>query len=61
MGTLIPAVLRFGTPSEVKAHIHQVLKGVDLKKGFIFQVPPPIGTPMENVQKVMEVVREYWR
>ncbi|MHB0999727.1 MAG: uroporphyrinogen decarboxylase family protein [Armatimonadota bacterium] len=61
MGTLIPAVLRFGTPDEVEAHIHQVMSGVDVKKGFIFQVPPPIGTPMANVERVRQVVENcYW-
>lgn len=61
MGTVLPAVMRFGTPGEVEAHVHQVLKGVDITKGFIFQVPPPIGTPMANVEKVVQVVREcYW-
>lgn len=61
MGTLIPAVLRFGTPDEVEAHIHQVLNGVDIHNGFIFQVPPPIGTPMANVNRVREVVERYYQ
>lgn len=61
MGTMIPAVLRFGTPDEVESHMHQVMNGVDIHKGFIFQVPPPIGTPMANVERVHKVVKErYW-
>lgn len=62
MGTMVPAVLRFGTSDEVEAHIHELLDGVDIHKGFIFQVPPPIGTPMENVERVSKVVKDiYWR
>lgn len=61
MGTVNPAVMRFGTPADVEAHVHEVLRGVDIKRGFVFLVPPPIGTPMANAHKVREVVEQcYW-
>jgi hypothetical protein len=61
MGTVLPSVMRFGLVADVEAHVHEVLKGVDTRRGFVFMVPPPGGTPMANAMKVNEMVeKEYW-
>ncbi len=58
MCTPAPAVMRFGTPDAVEAHLYRVLKGLDLHKGFILQVPPPVGTPRANLERVKQVIAE---
>jgi uroporphyrinogen-III decarboxylase len=56
LGALAPAVLRFGTSSAVEAHLHEVLAGVDVLRGFVLVVPSPIGTPMANVARIRQVL-----
>ncbi len=59
MGTLLPAIVRFEPPDALERHIHEVLKGVDTRRGFIFQAPIPGGTPMANVERIRQVAKKY--
>lgn len=56
MGALVPAVLRFGTPDDVETHLLDILAGVDTHRGFALMVPPPLGTPMANLDRVRAVL-----
>lgn len=55
MGVPDPAVMRFGRADEVEAHVSGLLDGVDLHRGFVLMVPPPIGTPMANARAVQRI------
>lgn len=61
MGTLVPSVVRFGSPDALEAHIYEVLRGVDTRNGFVFQAPIPGETPMVNVNRILEIVEDLQR
>jgi uroporphyrinogen-III decarboxylase len=60
MGAAEPEAMRFGTPDEVEVNLHRWLAGVELRRGFVFMVPCPLGTPLANAARVAKVLaRDY--
>lgn len=53
-----PGVLRHGTPNEVRAHIHTILKGVDLTGRISLMLPAPKGTPLENAAMAVRILTD---
>jgi hypothetical protein len=56
MGALAPAIMRFGTPDDVERHLRGVLAGVDTHRGVVLMAPPPIGTPMANLDRIRRLL-----
>jgi hypothetical protein len=57
---VVPAVMRHGSPEQVEEHIHALLHGLDLCGDLVLMIPPPVGTPLANVRRAVEVlVRDY--
>lgn len=56
MGTVLPSAMRFEGPDAVETHVHEILKDVDTTRGFVFLAPAPVGSPMENVERVKQIV-----
>jgi hypothetical protein len=60
MLAVIPQIMRNGSPDEVEAHIRSLLSDVDINNNFILMIPPPVGTPIENAKRIVEIlVKEY--
>jgi hypothetical protein len=56
MLAVLPNVMRNGTPDQVEAHIHSLLRGLDLKKNLILMIAPPGGTPLENLRRAVQIL-----
>lgn len=56
MLSVAPGVMRSGTLDQVEAHIHRLLKGLDVRKNLVFMIPPPADTPLKNLQQVVKVL-----
>lgn len=60
MGTVLPSVMRFEAADAVESHVKSILADVDTMRGFVFMVPAPVGSPMENVERVRQVVADHY-
>jgi hypothetical protein len=55
---VVPAVMRYGSLEQVEAHIHALLRGLDLCQDLAIMIPPPVGTPLANVRRAVQVLVE---
>lgn len=51
-----PGILRHGTTEEVRKHMHAILRDVDINGKISMMVPPPKGTPVENVAMAVRIL-----
>jgi uroporphyrinogen-III decarboxylase len=60
MLAVVPELMRNGSPDQVEAHLHDLLNGLDLQLNLVFMVPAPIGTPLANARRAVQVLcRDY--
>ena len=55
---VVPAVMRNGTPDQVAAHLHALLRPLDVRRNLVLMIPPPVGTPLANLRRAVEVLCE---
>jgi hypothetical protein len=58
MLSVAPDIMRRGTPQQVEVHIRSLLDGLDLGRNLVFMIPPPVGTPLENVKRVIKILTQ---
>ena len=58
MLSVAPDIMRRGTPEQVEAHIRSLLDSLDLCRNLVFMIPPPVGTPLENVKRVVKILTQ---
>jgi len=56
MLSTVPDIFRHGTPEQVEEHVHELLKGLDIKNNLIMMLTPPVGTPLENMKRAVHVL-----
>jgi uroporphyrinogen-III decarboxylase len=60
MLAVIPDVMRNGSPDQVEAHLHALLDGLAVDRNLVMLIPPPGGTPLQNIRRVVQVLtRDY--
>jgi uroporphyrinogen-III decarboxylase len=58
MLSVAPDIMRRGTAEQVETHIRSLLDGLDLHHNLVFMLPPPVGTPLENVRRAVKLLAD---
>ena len=58
MLAVVPGIMRNGSPDQVEAHLHRFLSDLDVNRNLVLLIPPPNGTPIENVRRVVRVLTQ---
>lgn len=58
MLSVLPDVMRNGTPDQVEEHINTILHGLEVKENLVLMIAPPGGTPLDNLKRAVKTLTE---